>query len=73
MRVPYAIIELAVKGDAVAMKYVEAHFENYVNRLSLRKSFDGEGNVFMYIDEETKKTLLQELRFAIWKFKTRGE
>lgn len=58
---PYDTIQKAVDGDTQSICAVIAHFEGYINRLSMREGTDLYGEPRTCLNEDIKLELMIEL------------
>ncbi|HFQ7761255.1 TPA: helix-turn-helix domain-containing protein [Clostridioides difficile] len=65
---PFTIILLAVHSDVNAINGILKHFEHYIIRLSQKTLFDEYGNLYIHVEEETKRMLGTKLITAILRF-----
>ncbi len=63
--IPLSVIEGAVNGEIDALKYVLAHFRNYIRALATRKVYDDYGNERYYVDEDIVMRLENKLVYGI--------
>lgn len=63
--IPLSVIEGAVRGETDALKYVLAHFRNYIRTLATRKVYDDYGNEHYYVDEDIVMRLENKLVYGI--------
>ena len=67
--IPYPIIVLAAGGDVDAINAVLKHYEGYIAVLAIRRRFDEDDNLHLYVDEGLRRRLETKLIAAILKFK----
>ena len=67
--IPFPIIAAAVSGDIDAINTVLKRYEGYIARLSRRRLFDEDGNIYDVVDEEIRRRLETKLITKILKFK----
>ena len=65
---PYPVIEAAVRGDPDAVNQVIDHYSGYIAAMSIRKSYDQNGNVCFIVDEDIRRRLETKLTIAILTF-----
>jgi len=65
---PFPIIEAAAKGEVEAINTVLKHYEGYIIALSTRRLFDEQGNPYMVVDNEMRRTLETNLIVKIMQF-----
>ncbi len=66
---PYATILAATQGDPEAVAAVLRHYEGYIARLSLRRLYDGHGNVYLCVDETMRHRLELKLIAGLLSFR----
>ena len=67
--IPYATIQAASQGDAVAINTVLRHYEGYIARLSLRPMRDTCGCTRLRVDEFMRRRLEIKLITGIMSFR----
>lgn len=65
---PYTIIQPATQGDPDAIAAVLRHYEGYIAKLSTRRLFDEDGNVYHSVDEAMRRRLEIKLIAGILSF-----
>ena len=65
--IPFSIIEKAINEDIEAIDYILAHYRNYIIRLSTRVARDENNNEYMYVDDDMRSRLENELIYSIIK------
>ena len=65
---PFGIIETAASGDVDAINAVLKHYEGYIIVLSTKRLFDEQGNPYMMVDNEMRRTLETRLIVKIMQF-----
>ncbi len=65
---PYEIIAAAVRGEPEAMQAVLQHYSGYIAALSMRTSYDDEGNPHTCVDEDLRCRLERKLVITILDF-----
>ena len=65
---PYPVITAAVQGDPDAVNQVIDHYSGYIAAMSVRKSYDKNGNVCFTVDEDIRRRLETKLTIAILTF-----
>ena len=65
---PYPIIAAAVRGEPDAVNTVIRHYSGYIAAMSVRKSYDKNGNVCFTVDEDIRRRLETKLTIAILTF-----
>ena len=65
---PYEIIVAAVRGQPEAMQTVLQHYSNYIAALSMRTSYDDDGNPHTRVDEDLRCRLERKLIITILDF-----
>ena len=68
-RPEYATIQAAVSGDANALNAIVNHYDRYILRLSTKKLFAQDGNIYRCIDEDIRRQLQTKLVERILRFK----
>ena len=66
--IPYPVIAAAVRGDPDAVNQVIDHYSGYIAAMSVRKSYDKNGNVCFTVDEDIRRRLETKLTIAILTF-----
>lgn len=66
--IPYPVIAAAVQGDPDAVNQVIDHYSGYIAAMSVRKSYDQNGNVCFVVDEDIRRRLETKLTIAILSF-----
>ena len=66
--IPYPVIATAVQGDPDAVNQVIDHYSGYIAAMSVRKSYDKNGNVCFTVDEDIRRRLETKLTIAILTF-----
>lgn len=66
--IPYPVIAAAVQGDPDAVNQVIDHYSGYIAAMSVRKSYDQNGNVCFTVDEDIRRRLETKLTIAILTF-----
>ena len=66
---PYKTIRAATKGDPDAVNAVLQHYADYITRMSMRKLFDKQGNVYLCEDEAMRRRLEIKLITGILAFR----
>ena len=66
--IPYPVIAAAVRGDPEAVNQVLDHYSGYIAAMSVRKSYDKNGNVCFTVDEDIRRRLETKLTIAILTF-----
>ena len=66
--IPYPVIAAAVRGDPEAVNQVLNHYSGYIAAMSVRKSYDKNGNVCFTVDEDIRRRLETKLTIAILTF-----
>ena len=66
--IPYPVIAVAVQGDPDAVNQVIDHYSGYIAAMSVRKSYDKNGNVCFTVDEDIRRRLETKLTIAILTF-----
>ena len=64
-RLPYAVVEAAVRGDAEALEKVLECHNSYICKLCTRKSYDDLGNLHYEVDWDMKSRIESMLVRAI--------
>ena len=64
-RLPYAVVEAAVRGDAEALEKVLECHNSYICKLSTRKIYDDLGNLHYEVDCDMKSRIESMLVRAI--------
>ena len=65
---PFRIIKAASGGNVEAINKVLKHYEGYINAFSTRPLYDENGNTYLIVDEEMRRTLETRLITQILKF-----
>jgi hypothetical protein len=65
---PFSVIEDAASGNVSAINRVLKHFEGYIVALSMRRLFDEDGNPYMVVDGEIRRTLETKLIVRLLQF-----
>lgn len=66
---PYTIIRPATQGDPDAIAAVLRHYEGYIAKLSTRRLFDENGNIYNSVDEAMRRRLEIKLIASILTFR----
>ena len=66
--IPYPVIAAAVRGDPDAVNQVIDHYSGYIAAMSVRKSYDQNGNPCLAVDEEIRRRIETKLIVAILSF-----
>lgn len=66
---PYKTIRAATKGDPDAMNAVLHHYADYITRMSMRKLYDKQGNIYLCVDEAMRRRLEIKLITGILAFR----
>ena len=65
---PFRIIEAAASGDIDAINDVLKRYENYIVALSTRRLLDEDGNPYVAVDDEMRRSLETNLIVRILRF-----
>lgn len=65
---PFHIIKAASEGDVEAIHAVLKHYEGYIARLSIRRFYDGYGQLHYCVDETLRRRLETKLITKILDF-----
>ena len=65
---PFNALKAASQGNSEAMMEILNHYGDYINRLSIRKYYDGNGQIAYFVDDTLRKRLEIALTLAISKF-----
>jgi len=65
---PFDVIETAAMGDVEAINAVLKHYEGYIIALSTKRLYDEQGNPYMVVDTEMRRTLETRLIVKIMQF-----
>lgn len=65
---PYEIIAAAVRGEPEAMQAVVQHYSGYIAAMSMRTSYDKDGNPHTRVDEDLRWRLERKLIITILDF-----
>jgi len=62
---PFDVIQAAANGNGEALNRVIRHYDGYIARLSMRQTYDENGNLRWGVDEAMRRQLENKLIYAI--------
>lgn len=68
-KLTYPVIAAAADGNVDAINTVLKEYEGYIAKLSTKKLYDENGNVYEIVDDELRRHLETKLIIKVLKFK----
>lgn len=68
-KLTYPVIAAAADGNVDAINTVLKEYEGYIAKLSTKKLYDENGNVYEIVDDELRRHLETKLILKVLKFK----